>query len=67
MITHLSDLTYRDQIVKNIIYAISALKIKEHISTLLERLFSHFKNNCELVTSIICDNIHLRLNGQNSG
>ncbi len=59
MITHLSELTYRDQIVKNIIYAISALKIKEHISILLERLFSHFKNNCELVTSIICDNIHL--------
>ncbi|XTB52241.1 SIR2 family protein [Fusobacterium nucleatum] len=59
MITYLPDLTYQDQIVRNIIYAISALKIKEHISILLESLFFHFKNNCELVTSIICNNIHL--------
>lgn len=63
MITHISEFTYRDPVVKNIENAVSCLKNKSHLEVILENLLQHAKDNIEIAQNIICSEMNLKYFG----
>lgn len=64
MITHISEYTHSEIVVKNVENAVSCLKSKYHLEIILETLMQHAKDNMEIVQSIICFYMNLKyLNG----
>ena len=60
MITHISEYTHSDIVVKNVENAVSCLKNKYYLEIILETLLQHAKDNMEIVQSIICSDMNLK-------
>ena len=60
MITHISEYTHSEIVVKNVENAVSCLKNKHHIDIILETLIQHAKDNIMIVQSIICFYMNLK-------
>ena len=60
MITHISEYTHSDIVVKNVENAVSCLKSKYYLEIILETLLQHAKDNMEIAQSIICSDMNLK-------
>lgn len=59
MLAQLGQITNSDEIVENIEYALSNLKIKQNILVIINDLLRNFRNNPIVVDGFIRNNIHL--------
>ena len=60
MITHISEYTHSDIVVKNVDNAVSCLKSKYYIEIILETLLQHAKDNMDIVQRVICSDMNLK-------
>lgn len=60
MITHISEYTHSDIVVKNVDNAVSCLKSKYYLEIILETLLQHAKDNMDIVQRVICSDMNLK-------
>lgn len=60
MITHISEYTHSDIVVKNVENAVSCLKSKYYLEIILETLLQHAKDNMDIVQRVICSDMNLK-------
>lgn len=60
MITHISEYTNSDIVVKNVENAVSCLKSKSYLEIILQNLLQHMKDNMKITQDIICSDMNLK-------
>lgn len=60
MITHISEYTNSDIVVKNVEKAISCLKSKSYLEIILQNFLQHMKDNMKITQDIICSDMNLK-------